>query len=143
MARNYIGRKKRTTVIQRAGERCEYCRSMMKYRSHSFAIEHILPIALGGTDDINNLALSCGACNSHKYTKIEAPDPTDGKISPLFNPRIDHWQDHFSWSSDFHQIIGKTPIGRATISCLQLNRLSVINLRQLTKITGEHPPAEE
>ena len=39
-------------------------------------------------------------CNNHKYTRTEAPDPIDGAMVPLFNPRTHRWADHFIWSSD-------------------------------------------
>ncbi len=37
-------------------------------------------------------------------------------------------------------IIGLTPIGRATVVTLQLNRSALINLRRVLYAVGEHPP---
>gem|GEM_PF-4995517 len=37
-------------------------------------------------------------------------------------------------------IIGITPIGRATVEELQLNRNGVVNLRKVLYQMGEHPP---
>ena len=37
-------------------------------------------------------------------------------------------------------IVGITPIGRATIDLLKLNRVNATNLRKLLKMAGLHPP---
>jgi hypothetical protein len=50
------------------------------------------------------------------------------------------WQDHFTWNEDVAQMIGITPIGRATIALLQTNRDGVVNMRQVLAIMGYHPP---
>jgi len=50
------------------------------------------------------------------------------------------WSEHFVWSEDFTEIIGKTAKGRATIKTLKLNRQRVINLRRVLIFAGEHPP---
>ncbi|MBU4412437.1 MAG: HNH endonuclease, partial [Proteobacteria bacterium] len=77
-----------------------------------------------------------------KYTKTEACDPVSGKIVPLYHPRQQQWRDHFAWNDDFILVIGLTPIGRATIQALQLNREELVNLRRVLYAMGEHPPAE-
>jgi hypothetical protein len=59
---------------------------------------------------------------------------------PLYHPRIHRWRDHFSWSEERTHVIGLTPIGRATIIALRLNRLGVVNLRRVLFVFGEHPP---
>lgn len=40
-------------------------------------------------------------------------------------------------------IIGTTPIGRATVETLQLNREGCINLRKALFAFGKHPPSED
>jgi 5-methylcytosine-specific restriction endonuclease McrA len=49
-------------------------------------IDHIIPVALGGTDDEANLWLACPICNGHKSDKITALDPESGIAASLFNP---------------------------------------------------------
>jgi hypothetical protein len=39
------------------------------------------------------------------------------------------------------ELVGRTPIGRATVAQLQLNRPGVRNLRRLLRLAGEHPPS--
>lgn len=127
-------------VIRRAGGRCEYCRSLRKYSPQPFTIDHIIPVSKLGKSDSDNLALACGGCNGHKYSKVEALDPVSGKMANLYNPRKDFWHDHFRWNQRFTYIIGITDKGRATVDALKLNRKELVNLREITKLTGEHPP---
>jgi hypothetical protein len=61
-------------------------------------------------------------------------------IVPLYHPRIDIWEQHFQWSDAFTELLGISPIGRATVQRLQLNRQGLINLRQVFIQVGLHPP---
>ena len=140
MARRYVTVAEKRQIIERANRRCEYCQSHLDYSPQSFDIEHVLPVVLGGKTTIDNLALACGGCNSCKYTKIEALDPVAQTMVPLYHPRRHLWHDHFSWSADCLEVIGRTAIGRATVASLQLNRKGLINLRRLLLLGGLHPP---
>jgi 5-methylcytosine-specific restriction endonuclease McrA len=102
-----------------------------------------MPVTLGGETTLDNLALACPGCNAHKYTRTEAPDPVDGAVVPLYNPRKQRWRDHFRWNEDFTRIVGLTPTGRATVSALQMNRPGVVNMRRALFAIGWHPPADE
>ncbi len=140
MPRVYLSVVTQRAVVERAHRRCEYCQSQADYATETFAVEHICPLSRGGTSDLNNLALACSGCNGRKYNKTGAPDPADGDIAPLFNPREQQWQEHFCWSSDYTRIIGLTPTGRATVETLHMNRPSLVNMRQLLYAIGKHPP---
>jgi hypothetical protein len=107
-----------------------------------FSVEHVVPRSRGGTTREENLAWSCQGCNNHKYTRTEATDPVDGVVVLLYNPRIHRWREHFTWSADATQVLGLTPIGRATVVALRLNREGLVNLRRLLFNEGLHPPAE-
>jgi hypothetical protein len=98
-----------------------------------------MPASRAGTDDLDNIAFACQACNGYKHTSTTARDPVTGDIVPLFNPRTDCWQDHFAWSQDFSTVSGVTPIGRATVEKLDVNREGVVNLRRVLHAAGEHP----
>jgi hypothetical protein len=132
--------EQRRTVRERAKGCCEYCRSQSRFATEPFAVEHIIPRFAGGRSSLANLAFSCFGCNSHKYTKTAAPDPETGEDSPLFHPRHQRWQEHFTWSEDRTRIIGLTAIGRATVEALRLNRSELVNLRRVLTLVGEHPP---
>ncbi|MEW6127988.1 MAG: HNH endonuclease [Acidobacteriota bacterium] len=106
----------------------------------TFSIEHIVPIDSGGLSIQDNLALACQSCNNFKYNKISTIDPITQEVVPFFNPRTDLWHEHFTWNQDFTELLGLTPIGRATIEGLKLNRVNVVNLRRVLIIAGKHPP---
>ena len=129
----------RTQVATRAKQKCEYCHSPQQYAISSFSIEHVMPLSKGGTSEIGNLALSCQQCNNHKYNVIEALDPVSNEIYKLFSPRVDAWEQHFAWDYQFIRLVGITGTGRATVRRMNLNRESLLNLRQLLVFHQLHP----
>jgi len=98
-----------------------------------------MPITLGGTDALDNLALSCHGCNWAKSVKTHGEDPVSRNIAPLFNPRQHTWSEHFSWKEEPTHVLGLTPTGRATVEALKLNRKNLVNLRLAMFVLGEHP----
>jgi hypothetical protein len=125
-------------VANRAGHRCEYCHAPEVIFNFAFEVEHILPRSVTETDELDNLALSCRACNVHKRDCLGSPDPETQKSVRLFNPRIDHWNDHFLPTSD-GRIQGLTAIGRATLALLQINSELQLTARQQWLILGIYP----
>jgi len=126
-------------VARRAKQCCEYCQSQARFSPDPFSIEHIKPRSRGGTDEPSNLAFSCQGCNNHKYTSVEAIDPISGETVQLFDPRRQKWNDHFVWNADQRIVLGLTPVGRATVQKLRLNRAGLMNLRRVLHRIGEHP----
>ena len=53
-------------VFARANYRCEYCQTSHRLVVMPSTIEHVIPIALGGTDEPENLAAACYRCNEYK-----------------------------------------------------------------------------
>jgi 5-methylcytosine-specific restriction endonuclease McrA len=102
-------------VRRRAGYQCEYCHTSEQWQYVPFTVDHVIPLARGGSDDPNNLALACFHCNRRKADRLTAPDPTSGEHVALFNPRQDDWRDHFAWSPDGLLVMGLTPVGRVTV----------------------------
>ena len=92
---------------------------MLGYRLH---VEHIIPTARGGTDALENLAASCGPCNFAKGAAMAGRDPATKARVPLFNPRLQRWDEHFVWGDDGMTLVGTTPIGAATIVALDSNQ---------------------
>lgn len=139
MADHYIPAKLRRLVTRRAGNRCEYCSAPANYSSDTFTFDHILPRSRDGLTTPDNLALACFSCNQHKAARINALDPATGLIVPLFHPREQKWDEHFTWDATFTLMQGLTPTGRATIAALHLNRSGLVNLRRVLYQFGEHP----
>ena len=85
----------RQLVIDRAGNRCEYCLLPQAAALHKHEPDHIVPIQNGGETNEHNLALACLRCNRYKGPNVGSFDPLTGKLVPFFNPRIHRWADHF------------------------------------------------
>ena len=65
---------------------CEYCSKDVSFGSDT--IDHRLPLARGGTNNKNNLAIACHACNSKKHllTDDEFVKKQRRTSMPVFNP---------------------------------------------------------
>jgi hypothetical protein len=118
-------------VARRARHRCEYCRAPEAIFNLEFEVEHIVALARGGPDELDNLALACRSCNLRKGVAQQARDPLTGATARLFNPRADDWGEHFRISLDNFRIEGLTAIGRATVRRLGMNRPPSIRARRL------------
>jgi hypothetical protein len=132
----------RQRIRESAWERCGYCLSSQRYVMAKLEVEHLIPRALGGSDEESNLWLSCGLCNRYKGSQTTGNDPTDGSQVALFNPRQQIWREHFRWSSEGTHILGVTPIGRATVEALRLNNELAVEVRRNWVFAGWHPPEE-
>ena len=121
----------RETVESRAGRRCEYCRAPQPVTGIRYHVEHVFPESLGGTDEIDNLALACPTCNFYKSNHLLGIDEEGLAGRPLFNPRKDRWQEHFEFDSASLRLKGKTPEARGTINRLRMNQAVQIEARRL------------
>jgi hypothetical protein len=132
--------KTRSAVTARAEQRCEYCHLPSRGQVATFPIDHVTPETSGGPTILDNLALACPCCNGHKWKHTDGIDATTGTVARLFHPRLDLWIDHFAWSEqETGVLVGKTAIGRATISRLQINDSALILTRQLLGQLGLFP----
>lgn len=105
----------------------------------TFEIDHIIARKhIGATVAINS-CLSCYYCNSFKGLDLTSLDPKTRKITPLFNPRRHKRAKHFRWQDAY--LMGRTPIGRATIALLHINDEYRVELREWLIEEGIFPPA--
>jgi hypothetical protein len=127
----------RTAVALRADQRYEYCGLSQVGQEAIFHIDHVLPRAAGGPTTDDNLALARISCSLHKAARQSALDPDSNEETPLFNPRTQKWAEHFHWNGEI--AIGLTPIGRATVTALKMNRPLIVAIRMEEAIRGRHP----
>jgi len=106
-------------VRRRAGDRCEYCHVPDSTAKLRHVLDHIIAKQHGGQTSLENMALSCGRCNQSKGPNIAGIDPESGAVTPLFNPRVQQWPDHFAREDAI--LIGTTAIGRVTVAVLSIN----------------------
>jgi hypothetical protein len=123
-------------VIQRAGERCEYCLIHQDDSLYLHEVDHIIPIKHRGETDAENLCLACLDCNRHKGSDFGSFDPETGRITPFFNPRQDTWSDHFRLEGA--RIIPLSPEGRVTVFVLKLNDEIRVRARQALIAAGRY-----
>jgi hypothetical protein len=141
MTRPYLPEEIDQRVRAAAQNRCGYCLSPQHLVMARLEIEHIIPLAHGGSTDEANLWLACPLCNRYKGDKTSSLDPATGLETSLFNPRTQKWSDHFRWSPDGVQIIGLTATGRATVSLLHLgDDPTALEVRSYWVAAGWHPP---
>lgn len=103
-------------------------------------LDHIIPLAEGGTSEEDNLWLACPLCNGYKGVQTHHIDPETNHITRLFNPRKQAWSDHFQWSEDGVEIIGTTACGRVTVVACKLNNDFLARARRRWIMAGWHPP---
>jgi hypothetical protein len=61
----FDGSRYTEALRERDGDGCVYCRE-----ADGTVVDHIVPISKGGTDDFDNLALACHACNCGKAGRM-------------------------------------------------------------------------
>lgn len=59
--KNKIGKAVIRKIIAAHGMSCAYCSEDLDLKT--FHIDHVVPLAVGGTNNLDNLCLSCPACN--------------------------------------------------------------------------------
>jgi hypothetical protein len=114
-------------IWSRAQNRCEYCPIPHPHYRLPFQIDHIISRQHGGKTIVENLALACLHCNRHKGPNIAGWDSDSHQLVRLFHPRTDLWVKHFRFDSAY--LLGKTPIGRATVQVLAMNAEDLLLLR--------------
>lgn len=61
-----ISKRLRFEILRRDGFRCYYCGTRGNETSDGLTIDHVVAVALGGTDDPENLVSACADCNAGK-----------------------------------------------------------------------------
>jgi hypothetical protein len=108
--------------------RCEYCRMAEAWEPFfPFHVEHIRARQHNGADTPDNLAYACNHCNLFKGPNLTSIDPDTGLLTPLFNPRMQLWSEHFVNRQG--RLFGLTAVGRTTVFLLQMNVLHRVELR--------------
>lgn len=63
-----VSKRTRFEVLRRDDFTCRYCRS----KDNELTVDHVVPVALGGSDSPDNLVAACRDCNAGKSSS--APD---------------------------------------------------------------------
>ncbi len=130
----------RRAIAARDKHRCAYCLTSEENCGLAMHLDHVMPEVAGGGNEEWNLCLVCFSCNVNKGAQQTAVDPETGETVPLFHPVRQRWAEHFKWSEDGTRIVGKTPVGRATVVALKMNNPTVVFARRRWVGAGWHPP---
>ena len=125
-----IPKETRDAVLRRAGDACEYCRLPQEASPLAHQVDHIIGRQHQGSDDLDNLCLSCIRCNLKKGPNIASVDPVTGLIAPLFHPRRHSWREHLSLDQE-GRLHGLTPEERVTVLLMDMNEIQRVSLRCL------------
>jgi len=105
--RKAISTRTRFEVFKRDSFKCQYCGSSAP--DVLLEVDHINPVANGGTNDILNLITACEKCNGGKSDKLlSANDAMDKKRSQLelMQQRREQLDMMFQWQESLADITG-------------------------------------
>lgn len=137
---SYVSADLRRQVESRARHICEYC---LIHESDTFLgcqVDHVIAEKHGGLTSVDNLCYACTFCNRAKGTDIGSIVPNTGEFTRFYNPRTDHWGDHFSLADN--TIRPRTPIGEVTAVILGFNRPERLVEREVLQTVGRYPPRD-
>lgn len=87
-----ISKRLRFEILRRDNYRCFYCKTDEK----KLTVDHVIPVALGGTDDPTNLVAACGTCNGGK-TSVHPDSPLVAQVE----------RDAMRWQMAWHQAVAE------------------------------------
>ena len=97
MQRRPISLRLRFSVLKADGFRCHYCGR--KASETRLQVDHIVPVALGGTNDPYNLVAACGSCNHRKGGRL--PEEAGMRLRrPPHEPYCDIYAMYSSYLAD-------------------------------------------
>ena len=135
---SYVASELRRLVASRAGFLCEYCLVHEDDTYLGCQVDHIIAEKHGGATDAGNLSYACTFCNRAKGTDIGSISLSTGQYTRFYDPRNDHWADHFELIGV--AIIPLSPIGETTAKILGFNEVKRISERELIRSIGRYPP---
>jgi HNH endonuclease len=136
----YVSVELRTLVETRANGLCEYCLIHVRDTYLGCHVDHIISEKHSGATTAENLAYACTFCNRAKGSDIGSLTRGSGQLTRFFNPRTDHWAEHFELQGSL--IIPRTAIGEVTATILGFNLPDRVLERQ--ELVGQqlYPPPE-
>jgi hypothetical protein len=137
MSVTYISVELRRHVAARAEGLCEYCLIAEEDTLLGCQVDHVISEKHGGLTEAGNLAFACVFCNRAKGSDLASVDWDSGAIVRFFNPRTDHWGDHFALVDD--RVEARTAIGAVTARIFEFNTFDRILERQTLRAVGRFP----
>lgn len=91
--RKQFSQKERMVIYNNNKGRCAICGKFVPY--DSFTVDHIIPLAKGGTNAIDNLQVACGVCNLIKQDIL--PEDLMRKLTEIVLYQMKKSYDNDLW----------------------------------------------
>lgn len=78
----------RYEILRRDGFRCQACGASPSEQPIELHVDHVVPLALGGTDDATNLQALCQACNLGKGSTSPSDSHVDTIVDKVEEERV-------------------------------------------------------
>jgi hypothetical protein len=118
---SYISAELRRLLVARAESLCEYCLIHEEDTFFGCEVDRIISRKHGGATDEQNLALAYLFCNRNKGSDLASLAPGTDRLVRFFDPRSDHWSEHFRLESDGITLVALTENGEATARIFGFN----------------------
>lgn len=80
LKRKQYSKEVRMMLYNKADGRCQLCGRKILFES--MTLDHVIPLKMGGEDNVNNLQIACEICNSSKASYL--PDDFQDRIFDVF-----------------------------------------------------------
>lgn len=91
-----VSKRTRYEVLKRDNHSCRYCGGSAP--DVKLTVDHVVPVALGGTDNPDNLVAACADCNAGK----SSTSPTDEAVADVAQDAL-RWRDALVRASDIER----------------------------------------
>lgn len=104
MSRRNLSQRSRFEILKRDGFRCGYCGKQPP--EVVLEVDHIQPVADGGTNDPVNLITSCHACNAGKSSiLLTQKAPSQAATAKLEKDRLEQMAELNRWLHEKNKVI--------------------------------------
>jgi len=92
----------RDAVFERDGHTCVIC-----HEREATDADHIIPLSLGGTNDLDNLQAACGFCNYSKSMRLDLPASNWSRLQVARSARLARVQREVRKLREIDDLIGR------------------------------------
>lgn len=119
----------RSAVVRRLYRyTCGYCGITETDVGGEMTVDHFMPRAIGGSDELDNLVYACWKCNQFKHDFWPTADDIAHERR-ILHPLLDDLDTHLYTNEQTGQLQALTPTGHFHITTLRLNRPQLVKAR--------------
>lgn len=107
---------------------CGYCGTTETDAGSEMTVDHFMPRAVGGSDELDNLVYACWKCNQFKHDYWPTADDLAHERR-ILHPLLDDLAVHLHANEQTGQVQALTATGHFHITTLRLNRSQLVKSR--------------